>query len=113
MCQCISIDDKALVAKGFPGGWRFAFHRLPYNNSDEVPYLVILAPNGVRYKSVEKAENHYWKSLATVDAAEFYEDVGIDTIAQSVCTEAHCDRVLEKQPTREYKRSDRLKPSVR
>ncbi|GKY97887.1 hypothetical protein MPSEU_000746700 [Mayamaea pseudoterrestris] len=78
MCQKIPLESKALAAKGFPKGWRFAFHKMA-RPEHQAPYIVLLAPNGVRrYISFENAINHSRKQLEHVDVVAFYTHAGVE-----------------------------------
>ena len=67
-----------MKAKGFPGGWKFVFHR-QRNHPRNGPCLVLLAPNGMRrYREVAKAINHNKKLLKNISASAFYKYIGLD-----------------------------------
>ena len=85
MCQYVPIETKAMVAKGFPDGWKFVFHR-QQNHPRAGPCLVLLAPNGMRrYREVSKAINHNKKQLEKVSASAFYKYIGVDAEKGSDC----------------------------
>ena len=79
ICCRIPEEKKALQAPYFPKGWLFFFDAEKNTKLPDRDGLVLLAPNGRRYQSVENAMNHNPISILkrSPDARTFYLTVGL------------------------------------
>ena len=79
ICCEVPEDKKALQAPYFPKGWLFFFDPQMNTKLPNRDGLVVLAPNGRRYQSVENAMNHNPTSIMArvPDARTFYVTVGL------------------------------------
>jgi hypothetical protein len=80
MCFEIPLDQKAQHAPGLPSRkWRFAFID-PRKNLPSIQSfkgLLLLAPNGRRYRTIARAESHNRSFAGTFDSGVFYAFVGL------------------------------------
>jgi len=82
--MCLKLDEqrKALPAVGFPEGWRFLFgpihNNFYFKNVKQYKGLALLAPNGRRYYTAERAINHNPSTLRDADPWAFYAGVGLN-----------------------------------
>jgi len=97
MCLKLPLERKAQHAPGLPSSeWKFAFIDPKKNQPATQSFkgLRLLAPNGRRYCSIDRAESHNRSFVGSFDAGLFYRYVGL---ADAVDTSKSSNRPNQSQ----------------